>query len=188
MPSVVSIHTTLRKTPGQFKSFESEIRSFYHNELHCCIQGTMELPSASNTPEFLLHHTFMDKIWYDWQRKGPEYKFRLDAKMNSRLRGSIYRVGQFMDSSNLIGKAVYYKDPFPGYQRLHRTLRNLDTKVLYMLDSYNPKSKRSCCPRTVKEIREKGKEIAESQKNIPYEVAEDYGVPIREKIERMLSF
>ena len=176
MPSVVSIHATLRSTTRDFKKFEKEIRKFYHNELHCCIQGTMELASASNSPEFLFHHAFMDKIWYDWQAKGPEYKFKLDDNMDSQLRGSSFAVGQFMDSFNLVNQiAVYYEDPFPGYQRLHATLSRLHPGLLQMLDSYHTGVKKRCCPKSPEAIEAKIEEIAVSKKNIPKEVAKDYG-------------
>lgn len=176
MPSVVSIHATLRWTPRDFKKFEKKIRKFYHNELHCCIQGTMELASASNSPEFLFHHAFMDKIWYDWQAKGPEYKFKLDDNMGSQLRGSPFAVGQFMDSFNLVNRvAVYYEEPFPGYQRLHATLSRLPPGLLQMLDSYNTGVKKTCCPRSRKDINAKIEEIAVSKDNIAKEVASDYG-------------
>ena len=179
MPSVVAVHLTLRSTVAQFKHFEEKIRKFFHNELHCCIQGTMELKTASNTPEFLLHHTFMDKIWFDWQQKGPEYRMKLEDNMESKLRGSKYVVGQFMDPNHL-GKSdtiLHYKDPFSGYKRLHDTLKRLDLKSLTMLDPYVGKAKgsHSCCPKTPKEIEEKVKELQKSQDEIPLEVALDYG-------------
>lgn len=177
MPSIVSVHATLRWTPQHFQLFERKIRAFYHNELHCCIQGTMELPSASNSPEFLLHHTFMDKIWYDWQNKGPDYKFKLDDNMESPLRGSQYVVGQFMDSSDLVnGISIYYDDPIPGYQQLHATLSRIPLAVLETLDSYNSKTAgKACCPKSLKAIEEKKNEIQESKENMSEEVARDYG-------------
>ncbi|XP_028398036.1 uncharacterized protein LOC114521714 [Dendronephthya gigantea] len=177
MPSVVTVHRTLRYTAKQFKIFEDQIREFYHNELHCCIQGTMELPSASNTPEFLLHHTFMDKLWYDWQSKGPGYKFKIEDNLASRLRGSHYQVGQFMDPSHLgySDTSVYYKDPLPGYKRLHAALGLLDLKALKMLDSYDWNSKSTCCPKENNDVERKGREIDKSLTDIPLEVALDYG-------------
>ena len=151
MPSVVDVHCTLRLTSERFKIFEDKIRGFYHNELHCCIQGTMELPSASNTPEFLLHHTFMDKLWYDWQNKGPEYRMKIEDNLTSRLKGSHYKVGQFMDPNHLgySDTSVHYRDPFPGYKRLHAALRPLDISSLKMLDSYDEETNSTCCPKEV---------------------------------------
>ena len=177
MPSVVAIHLTLRFSVKDFKKFEEMIRKFYHNELHCCIQGTMELKSASNTPEFLLHHTFMDKIWYDWQGKGPEYRVKLDDNMDSKLRGADHVVRDFMDPNNLgdFGTAVHYKDPFPGYKHLHDTLSSLDFKSLTMLDSYVDRSESSCCPHNPEQIFKKSDEIIKSMRDIPLEVALDYG-------------
>ena len=177
MPGVVAIHITLRFTVKDFKKFEEMVRKFYHNELHCCIQGTMELKSASNTPEFLLHHTFMDKLWYDWQGKGPEYRMKLDDNMDSKLRGAGYVVRKFMDPDNLgaFGTAVHYKDPFPGYKRLHATLKSLDINSLTMMDSYIGRSSTSCCPSTPEARTKKSDEIVKSMKDIPLEVALDYG-------------
>ncbi len=176
MPSVVAIHLTLRKKPSQFKKFEKKIRRFYHNELHCCIQGTMELPTASNAPEFLLHHNFMDKLWYDWQSKGPEYKMKLDHNLDKKLLGSHYKVRHFMDPNNLghSGTKVHFKDPYPGYKRLHRTLKALDERSLKMLDSYDESVKKSCCPKNHKDILRKNKELTKHEKNIPLEVSLDY--------------
>ena len=177
MPSVVAVHLSLRINASQFKQFEKRIRKFYHNELHCCIQGTMELETASNTPEFLLHHTFMDKIWYDWQNKGAEYRMKLADNMGSTIRGSHYKVHQFMDPNNIgsSGTKLHYVDPFPGYKRLHATLNSLDTDAVKMLDSYDEKSKQQCCPHDANAAFEKTMEIDKSRADIPLEVALDYG-------------
>ena len=176
MPSVIAVHTTLRHTVKQFKKFEKIIRVFFHNELHCCIQGTMELPSASNTPEFLLHHNFMDKLWYDWQNKGPKYRMKLDDNMNSKLTGTSFKVHHFMDPNNLghSGTKLHFKDPFPGYKRLHAELGSLGLHNLKILDSYDETSQRTCCPRSRFEREKKSRELDQHRKDIPLEVALDY--------------
>jgi hypothetical protein len=177
MPGVVAVHGALRLTVAQFKKFEKIIRVFFHNELHCCIQGTMELASASNTPEFLLHHNFMDKIWYDWQNKGAEYRMKLDDNMDSRLIGTQFLVHHFMDPNNLgdLGTTVHFRDPFPGYKRLHSTLASLDLENLKMLDSYDQHERKTCCPKTVKDRMRKNEELKHHKADIPVEVQLDYG-------------
>ena len=97
--------------------------------------------------------------------------------MGSTIRGSHYKVHQFMDPNNIgsSGTKLHYVDPFPGYKRLHATLNTLDTDAVKMLDSYDEKSKQQCCPHDANAAFEKTMEIDKSRADIPLEVALDYG-------------
>ena len=39
---------------------------------HFAIGGTTKDKIAANAPELLLHHSFVDKLWNQWQNKGEE--------------------------------------------------------------------------------------------------------------------
>lgn len=58
-----------------WKKFAEEIRIQIHNPLHEKIGGHMNSPGAPNEPVFWFHHTFIDKLWNDWQNNSPEHKF-----------------------------------------------------------------------------------------------------------------
>ena len=39
---------------------------------HFAIGGTIKDKITANAPELLLHHSFVDKLWNQWQNKGEE--------------------------------------------------------------------------------------------------------------------
>ena len=50
----------------------------WHNNVHCSGLGwrsTMCNTKSAWTPEFFLHHTFLDKYWSEWQEQGDDYRF-----------------------------------------------------------------------------------------------------------------
>jgi len=59
--------------PSQFKLFNSFI-SLWHNRIHNCTLGQMANEYSSHTPEFWLHHTMLDALWDNWQRRGHLFK------------------------------------------------------------------------------------------------------------------
>ena len=67
---VATIH---KYTVDEFNSWHIGIQVTLHNSGHGVIGGTMASQESSNDPIFFLHHGFIDKLWADWQQKGPEY-------------------------------------------------------------------------------------------------------------------
>lgn len=95
-----------------FLKFEFIVRQVYHAEVHNFIGGTMHSSeTSSNAPEMVLHHSFLDKLWLEWQKKGQEYKNVFFPNLYLTLPGSKYHGWQWMDSNNLPGKVkVVYQD------------------------------------------------------------------------------
>ncbi|XP_028405796.1 uncharacterized protein LOC114528377 [Dendronephthya gigantea] len=60
---------------SHFHDFETVLRLDLHNRVHCSIGGTMCTDNSATAPEFFLHHGFIDKIWWDWQKKSDTRKF-----------------------------------------------------------------------------------------------------------------
>ena len=96
----------------RFFRFEEIVRDGYHAQLHNWIGGTMYDPfTASNAPEMVFHHAFLDKIWLQWQNKGEGYKNAYFLKTRDKLLPSKYYSWEWLDSSNLPGGVkVTYED------------------------------------------------------------------------------
>ncbi|MFI6941514.1 tyrosinase family protein [Streptomyces sp. NPDC050418] len=51
-----------------------------HNRVHQWVGGLMNGASSPNDPVFWLHHSFMDRLWTQWQRKHPKAHFYLPRR------------------------------------------------------------------------------------------------------------
>lgn len=88
-----------------FTMFESIIREKLHNDFHDCVGELMhEHNTAGNTPEFLLHHSFIDKIWNHYQSKGNDYKFAYYTSLNIRMPQADRFPWEYLDNDNLPGE------------------------------------------------------------------------------------
>ncbi|XP_046839113.1 uncharacterized protein LOC124433398 [Xenia sp. Carnegie-2017] len=108
----------LSETKEHYKFFEFEqlLREYLHDTVHCEIGGTMCTHNAAFAPEFFLHHAFIDKIWWDWQRKGEEFKKHYYfMEQTSYMPWNKYLPKEFIDSEmlpNVAGKVcVEYQQP-----------------------------------------------------------------------------
>lgn len=103
---------TLALPLERFFEFEGIVRDTYHSQLHDWIGGTMYDPlTSSNAPEMVFHHAFLDKIWFQWQNKGEDYKNAYFPSLRYKLPQSKYHGWQWLDSSNLPGQVkVTYED------------------------------------------------------------------------------
>lgn len=71
----------------------------------------MHTTLASNAPEVIPHHSFLDKIWHHWQRKGDDYKYVFYPSIPDKLPMLEYYGWQWLDSENLPGGVkVTYED------------------------------------------------------------------------------
>jgi tyrosinase len=52
---------------GTFTGFQTQLESVVHNDTHDAVGGNMGGPTSPTDPLFWLHHSFIDKIWSDWQ-------------------------------------------------------------------------------------------------------------------------
>ena len=88
-----------------FDSWRVAIEVNLHNTVHCRIGQTMCTRDSSNDPIFFLHHGFIDKLWSDWQNKGPEFKYNEIHSLNdSAMPGAFgYRPTDVFDLLNQPG-------------------------------------------------------------------------------------
>ena len=56
---------------------------------------------SATAPEFFLHHGYVDKIWADWQKRGPTFKNAYFPSNRSLLTGTLngnrYYTTDFID-------------------------------------------------------------------------------------------
>ena len=77
LPDCASVAMIQRLGIAEFNTWHTFVSSNLHDAVHCNIGGTsrtMCSQDSANAPEFFLHHGFIDKIWADWQNKGPNFK------------------------------------------------------------------------------------------------------------------
>jgi hypothetical protein len=48
--------------------FNWVLESKFHAHIHDSIGGTMATDDAASAPEFFLLHSFVDNIWFEWQK------------------------------------------------------------------------------------------------------------------------
>ena len=81
------VNRTLSLPLEDFFDFERIARDIYHAEVHDFIGGTMLTANSSNAPEVILHHSFLDKLWLQWQNRGEEYKNAFFPILRLKLPG-----------------------------------------------------------------------------------------------------
>ena len=89
---------------SHFERFEFLLRFEFHDLVHCVIDGTMCTLDSASAPEFFLHHGFVDKIWWDWQRQGSSHMFnKYFVSQRQRMPGTVSRSYDFLDLNNQPG-------------------------------------------------------------------------------------
>lgn len=63
-PDSIAITQLLKMQPKDFNSFELGLRVNFHDVVHCLIDGTMCSFDSAASPEFFMHHGFIDKVMY----------------------------------------------------------------------------------------------------------------------------
>ncbi|KAK3711929.1 hypothetical protein QZH41_009431 [Actinostola sp. cb2023] len=87
-----------------FKKFETTVRENLHAMFHDCIGGNMpDNFIASNAPEFVFHHSFMDKLWSSFQDRGLQYKYAYYPSVNFRMPFADVTPVQYLNNYNLPG-------------------------------------------------------------------------------------
>ena len=116
LPNRKVVLDNLSYNVSEFFKFEKFIRFAAHVTPHDAIKGTMIYSnSSSNAPEFVILHSFIDKIWTTWQNKGKDYKFTYFGKSTSKLPFSSTYGWQWLDNDNLPGEIkIRYKDERDG--------------------------------------------------------------------------
>ena len=99
----------------EFLKFEQFLRFGAHATPHIAIGGTMFTNTSSNAPEFIVLHSFIDKIWTTWQNKGEDYKFTFFEKSKLKMPFSSTYGWQWLNNDNLPGGIkIRYKDERDG--------------------------------------------------------------------------
>ena len=111
-----AVNRSLQLPLSQFSTFEEIVRTIFHSDIHDWIGGTMRTPRASNAPEILPHHAFIDMIWSKWQNKGQDFKTVYFRSVNRKLPLSENFPWQLLDNDNLPGgvKVLYEQIPNSG--------------------------------------------------------------------------
>ena len=87
-----------------FTVFEDFVRNVIHPALHDCIGGHMsEHHSSAFTPEFWIHHSFVDKIWADWQTKRKNRAFEYFTTISFEMPLSRRFPWELLDNHGLPG-------------------------------------------------------------------------------------
>ena len=95
---------------ARFSDFESIVRTIFHADMHDWIGGTMFSPqAASNAPEIIPHHAFLDSIWSKWQAKGDHFKNVYFHTIKRKMSETDFFPWQLLDNDNLPGgvKVIY---------------------------------------------------------------------------------
>jgi len=90
LPDCTAVQDILDSTVEDFDDFLEGLEIWLHNIVHIRIGGTMGGLLSSNAPEFAFHHSFVDKIWGDWQKKGLTYKQHKYYRNFTSMPGTIF--------------------------------------------------------------------------------------------------
>ena len=109
----------LKAINSSFHNFEQQMRDIFHTDIHCLIGGTMCTNASSSTPEFWLHHAFLDKLWADFQARGSALKYIYYPTLKGTLPGCDKHPSDVLDMENLPGGVrIVYDLPVPYDQPL----------------------------------------------------------------------
>ena len=145
IPDAVAVQDLiLTNDASNFGNFEDELRFLFHDNVHCRIHGTMCSRNSATAPEFFLHHGFVDKIWWDWQRRSNAHKFHtfFTSQLGS-MPSTPYRSRDFLDLNNQPGcVCAEYVDPRSSvYTTIKGELFKMVLKNQILLDILTQKVK-----------------------------------------------
>ncbi|KAL9984350.1 hypothetical protein ACROYT_G006634 [Oculina patagonica] len=111
LPSKVEIQKMTNEE--NFTTFEKYIRDKIHPAFHDCVGGHMlKHHFASFTPEFWIHHSFIDKLWTDWQIKRGNHTFEYFTNVEFEMPLSGRFPWELLDNHNLPGEIrITYEKP-----------------------------------------------------------------------------
>lgn len=96
-----------------FDDFEHFLHREFHDAVHCVIGGHMCTDNSAASPEFFLHHGFVDKLWSDWQNQNRSHVFiERFMSQTTRMPSTEYFSKDFLDLRDQPGcVCVVYRDP-----------------------------------------------------------------------------
>ncbi|RKP26898.1 hypothetical protein SYNPS1DRAFT_13505, partial [Syncephalis pseudoplumigaleata] len=68
---IVEHITSMIANSKDWHAFSTAIQITPHGRAHVGLGGGMNTMFSPNDPVFYLHHAFIDKMWYDWQKINP---------------------------------------------------------------------------------------------------------------------
>ena len=119
-PGEVEVMEVLNIPVNDFHNFEMTLRDGLHDNIHCRIHGTMCSFESASAPEFFLHHSFIDKIWDDWQKKSQAHKVAYFPTVPDDMPGTDLKPAALMDLSNQPGGVSVEYEPFEPQEELRK--------------------------------------------------------------------
>ncbi|KAK9766952.1 hypothetical protein K7432_003582 [Basidiobolus ranarum] len=107
------------ETNDDYDEFRQAFESGPHGQVHNGISGDMKQMISPNDPIFWLHHGFVDKIYNDWQLRGPGFVNRYNGihGYDERPAGPRYSFTPF----NTTAQSVFDTRAFPLCYQYART-------------------------------------------------------------------
>ena len=103
--------------------------------------GTMCSHYAATAPEFFLHHSFLDKVWFVWQQKGAAYQNAHFQNSTLKLNGFSHMAKEIINSHHLPGSIKVTYSRFPWNATKKRVKRNvpeyIDGKTKIFFSCFN---------------------------------------------------
>ncbi|KAI8055753.1 hypothetical protein BDF22DRAFT_741041 [Syncephalis plumigaleata] len=99
----------IKNNAMEFDEFRRQFEAPPHNQVHISIGGEMPTLYSPNDPVFWGHHSFIDKVWSDWQDMSPQNVMSYGginadatpALLSDQLAQLDYRVEDMMDRQRL---------------------------------------------------------------------------------------
>lgn len=117
---------------SNFERFEFVLRLEFHDLVHCVIDGTMCSLDSAAAPEFFLHHGFVDKIWWDWQKLSKNHTFnQYFLSQTQRMPRTVHRSKDLLDLHNQPGCVCV--DYVPSRSKIYQALQGGVYSIRYSL-------------------------------------------------------
>ncbi|XP_065176907.1 fibropellin-1-like isoform X15 [Sycon ciliatum] len=142
-PSALVVNDILSTPVSSFNDFELRVRGELHDTVHCRIHGTMCTLDAAESPDFFLHHVFIDKLWADYQARSTAHHDAHFSSLGSAMTAAGGHSAQDMiDLNNQPGGVcVRYEQPSSSTARqLRRALSRVAPSVIAKRVSCQPQS------------------------------------------------
>lgn len=133
-PDTVAVAGVLRIRAPDFDSFEISLRINLHDTVHCLIGGHMCSFNSAVSPEFILHHGFIDKIWADWQRQSNAHMNAHFRSVADNMPGTWQIHARTVINNFMLPGGVriqYQAPPSPQLRSVHRRLGGNSITILY---------------------------------------------------------
>ena len=97
---------------ANFTVFLDTVFNGFHQRFHQCVGETLAyFKTAPYSPEFWLLHSFLDKLWVDWQKNNENNKFAFYPSVNYFMYGTEHYPWEYIDADQLPGDVhVLYEE------------------------------------------------------------------------------